>query len=91
MAELVEKPIEITEYIYEDGRCPHCKKELKAETPINIIPKEQYGPRLQAWLDELRGYGHLSGKMLFEIQKTIMLVSFKKRYTSLFGNKAGIR
>lgn len=30
VAELVEKPIEIMEYIYEDGECPHCKKPLKA-------------------------------------------------------------
>jgi len=70
VAELVEKPIEITEYIYEDGECPHCKKPLKAETPINIIPKEQYGPRRQAWLDELRGYGHLSSKKLVKVCKT---------------------
>ena len=70
IAELVIKPIEITEYLYIDGECPHCKKLIKATTPLNILPKEQYGPRLQAWLANLKGYGHLSNKKLVKICET---------------------
>ncbi len=66
VAELVEKPIEITEYIYREVKCPGCNKCIKAKTPDNILPDEDYGPRLQGWLFLQRAYNHQSNKKLVE-------------------------
>ena len=66
VAELVEKPIEVTEYIYREVKCSACNKCIKAETPENILPDENYGPRLQGWLFLQKGYIHQSNKKLVE-------------------------
>ena len=66
VAELVETPIEVTEYIYREVKCPGCNKEIKAKIPENVLPNEQYGPRLQGWLFLQKGYSHQSNKKLVE-------------------------
>lgn len=86
VAELVKKPIEITEYIYREVKCSGCNKCIKASTPSNILPNEQYGPKLQSWLFLQKGYANQSSQKLvkncnifgIEISQTTLNNQLKK-------------
>lgn len=60
VAELVEKPIEITEHWQECGHCADCGQKVQAALPADVIPGQSLGARLQATLGWLGHYGHLS-------------------------------
>ena len=45
-AELVERPVIVTEYTIIESLCPCCNKVVTPELPAGVIPKELLGPRL---------------------------------------------
>lgn len=45
-AELVEKPVIITEYRLHGGHCPCCKKTVYPALPPGVIPGQLLGPRI---------------------------------------------
>lgn len=45
-AELVEKPVLITEYRLHGGHCPCCKKTVYPDLPPGVIPGQLLGPRM---------------------------------------------
>lgn len=45
-AELVEKPVIVTEYRLHGGHCPCCNKTVYPELPTGVIPNQLIGPRL---------------------------------------------
>lgn len=47
-AELVEKPVLVTEYLLHGGHCPCCDKVFYPELPAGVIPGRLLGPRLLA-------------------------------------------
>ncbi len=59
VAQLVENPIEIVEYHRQHCCCSHCGQITVAEWPNEIIPGQDLGVRLQAFLGWLGNYGHL--------------------------------
>lgn len=60
VAQLVERPIEIVEYQRHSCQCVHCGKVHTAGWPDSIVPGQDLGVSLQAWLVWLGNYGHLS-------------------------------
>ena len=60
VAELVEKPILVTEYRLHSHRCPSCGKVVWAELPPGVIPDHLFGPGLQALVGYMKGALHAS-------------------------------
>ena len=60
VAQLVERPIEIVEYQRHSCQCVHCGQVHTAGWPDSIVPGQDLGLSLQAWLVWLGNYGHLS-------------------------------
>ena len=61
VAQLVEQPIEVVEYQRQSCQCAHCGKVQIAAWPAErIVPGQDLGVSLQAWLVWLGNYGHLS-------------------------------
>lgn len=60
VAQLVERPIEIVEYQRHSCQCIHCGEVHTACWPDSIVPGQDLGVSLQAWLVWLGNYGHLS-------------------------------
>lgn len=54
--EIPKIKIHIKEYISETKECPHCKHESRAEFPVGINSKVQYGNYLRAIAVYLRNY-----------------------------------
>lgn len=59
VAQLVERPIEIVEYHRHSCQCRHCDAIQTAEWSNEIIPGQDLGVRLQAFLGWIGNYGHL--------------------------------
>ena len=60
VAELVAQPVVITEYRQAKAACPHCGSHVRGVLPDDVLPGQQYGPRLQAWLNILGSWAHVS-------------------------------
>jgi transposase len=71
VAQLVERPIEIVEYHRHSCQCQHCGAIQNANWSPQIIPGQDLGVRLQAFLGWMGNYGHLpyekQQEMLWEL------------------------
>lgn len=72
VAELVANPVVITEYRQIKGQCRNCGCRVQGQLPEGVIPGQQYGPRLQAWLNILGSWGHLSLAKQEELCETLL-------------------
>lgn len=59
VAQLVEQPLEIVEYRRHYCQCKNCGEIMAGSWPSEIIPGQDLGVRLQAFLGWLGNYGHL--------------------------------
>lgn len=59
VAQLVERPIEIVEYQRQTCQCQHCGAKERANWPQEIVPGQDLGVSLQAFLAWMGNYGHL--------------------------------
>lgn len=59
VAQLVERPIEIVEYQQQSCQCAHCGQMHTALWPESVVPGQDLGVSLQAWLVWLGNYAHL--------------------------------
>jgi len=55
VAELLEKPIKVTEYHRPAGECPCCNDTYYAPLPEGVIEKQLFGPRLQSLIGYMKG------------------------------------
>jgi transposase len=73
VAQLVERPIEIVEYQKYTCICSQCGETQTADWSAEIVPGQDIGIRLQAFLGWLNNYGHLSyekqQELLWELGK----------------------
>jgi transposase len=60
VAQLVNKPIEIVEYQRYTCICSKCGEKKTADWSPEIVPGQDIGIRLQAFLGWINNYGHLS-------------------------------
>lgn len=60
VAQLVERPIEIVEYHRQTCVCSNCGNKQAAEWSSDIVPGQDIGIKLQAFLGWMNNYGHLS-------------------------------
>jgi transposase len=71
VAQLVERPIEIVEYHRYTCKCQHCENLQTADWSADIVPGQDLGVRLQAFLGWINNYGHLpyekQQEMLWEL------------------------
>lgn len=71
VAQLVERPIEIVEYHRHSCQCQHCGAIQIADWSSEMIPGQDLGIRLQAFLGWMGNYGHLpyekQQEMLWEL------------------------
>jgi transposase len=59
VANLVERPIEIVEYHRHTCVCQQCGNEKTADWSPDLVPGQDIGIRLQAFLGWINNYGHL--------------------------------
>ncbi len=59
VAQLVERPIEIVEYHRHSCQCQHCGAIQTADWSPQMIPGQDLGVRLQAFLGWIGNYGYL--------------------------------
>jgi len=59
VAQLVERPIEIVEYHRYTCVCSQCGNEKTADWSPDLVPGQDIGIRLQAFLGWINNYGHL--------------------------------
>jgi transposase len=73
VAQLVERPIEIVEYQRQTCPCLHCGTIQSADWSSGMIPGQDLGISLQAFLGWIGNYGHLpyekQQEMLWELGK----------------------
>ena len=73
VGQLVDKPIEIVEYHRMSCQCKGCSMVTSASWPSEMIPGQDLGVKLQAFLGWLGNYGHLPyekpQEMLWELGK----------------------
>ena len=71
VAQLVERPIEIIEYQRQTCKCDHCGNLQTAEWSPDIVPGQDLGIKLPAFLGWVNNYGHLpyekQQEMLWEL------------------------
>lgn len=71
VAQLVERPIEIVEYQRYTCQCQHCGSIQTAPWSPELVPGQDLGVRLQAFLGWMGNYGHLpyekQQEMLWEL------------------------
>ncbi|MBE9008417.1 IS66 family transposase [Fortiea sp. LEGE XX443] len=71
VAQLVERPIEIVEYQRHTCQCEYCGNIQTASWPQNIIPGQDLGISLQAFLGWVNNYAHMpyekQQEMLWEL------------------------
>jgi len=75
VAELIEKPIFITEYIRSAFWCANCNKFHYALLPEGVIENQLFGPRLQAMVGYMKGTLHCSYSGIQETLKDIFKIS----------------
>jgi transposase len=73
VAQLVERPIEIVEYQRQTCKCERCGNLQTANWSPDIVPGQDLGIRLQAFLGWINNYGHMpyekQQEMLMELGK----------------------
>lgn len=73
VAQLVECPIEIVEYYRHTCVCSNCGNKQAAEWSSDIVPGQDIGIKLQAFLGWINNYGHLpyekQQELLWELGK----------------------
>src|ERR1051325_11161898 len=71
VAQLAQRPIEIVEYHRHTLSCQHCGRLQSADWSPDIVPGQDLGVRLQAFLGWLGNYAHMSyekqQEMLWEL------------------------
>ena len=71
VAQLVERPIEIVEYQRQTCKCQRCGNLQTAKWSADIVPGQDLGNRLQAFLGWINNYGHVAyekqQEMLWEL------------------------
>ena len=71
VAQLVERPIEIVEYQRQTCKCQHCGNLQTAGWSKDLVPGQDLGVRLQAFLGWINNYGHMpyekQQEMLWEL------------------------
>lgn len=71
VAQLVERPIEIVEYHRHSCECQHCGAIQSGDWSPGMIPQQDLGVRLQAFLGWMGNYGHMpyekQQEMLWEL------------------------
>ncbi len=71
VAQLVPCPIEIVEYHRHTCLCEHCGNPQTADWSVDMVPGQDLGIRLQAFLGWINNYGHLpyekQQEMLWEL------------------------
>ena len=60
VAQLVDRPIEIVEYQRHTCVCEHCGNVQASDWSPDLVPGQDIGVRLQAFLGWINNYGHLS-------------------------------
>src|SRR4028119_941128 len=60
VAQLVEPPIEIVEYQRHTCVCEHCGNVQASDWSPDLVPGQDIGVRLQAFIGWINNYGHLS-------------------------------
>ncbi len=60
VAQLVERPIEIVEYQRHTCVCEHCGNVQASDWSPALVPGQDIGVRLQAFVGWINNYGHLS-------------------------------
>ena len=60
VAQLVERPIEIVEYQRHTCVCEHCGNVQAFDWSPDLVPEQDIGVRLQAFVGWINNYGHLS-------------------------------
>ncbi|HED37961.1 MAG TPA: IS66 family transposase [Ignavibacteria bacterium] len=75
VAELVENPIYITEYIRSAFWCARCDKIHYAPLPEGVIENQLFGARLQALVGYMKGTLHCSYSGIQEILKDVFKIS----------------
>lgn len=81
-AELVKKPVIVTEYTIIESSCPCCNKVVTPELPVGVIPKELLGPRL------ITLFGYMKAAMGVSITQ---LAEFSGEVLSLKLSRAAIQ
>lgn len=73
VAQLVERPIEVVEYHRHTCICSNCGHKQAAEWSSDIVPGQDIGIKLQAFLGWINNYGHLpyekQQELLWELGK----------------------
>lgn len=64
VAEMVEKPVIVTEYRSWLRVCPCCGKRVEAPEPQGVLPGFSLGPRLISFLGMLDHYGNVTSQKL---------------------------
>jgi transposase len=71
VAQLVERPIEVVEYHRHTCLCEHCGNAQTADWSVDMVPGQDLGVKLQAFLGWMNNYGHLpyekQQEMLWEL------------------------
>lgn len=67
VAQLVDRPIEIVEYSRYTWICRKCGETQTADWSAEIVPGQDIGIRLQAFLGWINNYGHLAYKKQQEL------------------------
>ena len=60
VAQLVERPIEVVEYLRHTCQCLQCGRETQAAWPERVIPGQDLDAHLQGFLGWLGNYAHIS-------------------------------
>lgn len=81
-AELVQKPVLVTEYQLQSGKCPCCNKTFSPSLPTGVIPNQLMGPRLMSL------YGYMKAGMGVSISE---IADFSKEVLKLSISRAGVQ
>lgn len=71
-AELVEKPVVVTEYLLREGYCPCCDKTVRAKLPEGVIPGQMFGPRLTSLFGYMKAAMGASVTELSEFSRDVL-------------------
>jgi transposase len=77
-AELVSKPVMVTEYRLQRGKCPCCDKTFTPCLPSGVIPNQLIGPRLIALYGYMKAGMGVSISEIMEFSKEVLKISISR-------------